>query len=56
MLQAVLGFLFIICCIAYGLIIQPLSEAATFNKFKSPETPEETYWEALTCKLRIEPR
>jgi hypothetical protein len=41
---------------AYGLIIQPMSEAATFNKFKSPETPEATYWEALTCRLRIEPK
>lgn len=56
MLQSVLVYLFLFFSLAYGLIIQPLSEAATFNKFKSPETPEATYWEALTCKLRIEPR
>ena len=55
-MQYILYILAILAIAAYGLIIQPLSEAATFNKFKSPETPEATYFEALTCKLRIEPR
>ena len=29
-------------------------EAATFNKFKKPETPEATMWDALFSELRIE--
>ena len=55
-MQYILYIVAILIMAIYGLIIQPLSEAATFNKFKSPETPEATYWEALTCNLRIEPR
>lgn len=29
-------------------------EAATFNKFRDPDTPEATIWDAMFSELRVE--
>lgn len=35
-------------------IFKNINEAATFNKFKSKETPEATFWDAVFIELRVE--
>jgi len=36
------------------LLIQPYFEMQTYNKFKSPDKPEATYWDAMFAELRIQ--
>ncbi len=50
----VISIIGIIISIGVGIFIQPMKEAEVYNKFKSPDKPEATYWDAFFAELRIE--
>lgn len=35
------------------LIMQPYFEAKTYNKFREPDQPQATYWDAVWADLRV---
>ena len=40
---------FLLC----GIIAQPYFEAKTYNKFRKPDQPQASYWDAMWGDLRI---
>ena len=37
-----------------AMLVQPYFEMRTYNKFKSADKPEATYWDAMFAELRIQ--
>jgi len=35
------------------IFVQPYFEAKSFNKFRDPDTPPATYWDAMFSELRV---
>ena len=49
-----LSILTVVAVILALAILPPMMEASTFNKFKSQNQPEATFWDAVFSELRVE--
>ena len=45
--------LFVVLLLAAAALVAPSREAAIYNKFKDPDAPAATYWDAFWADLRV---
>lgn len=50
------AIVFMLLAVTCFMFVQASFEASTFNKFKDPEIPKATVWDAMFADLRVEAR
>jgi hypothetical protein len=52
LMLAIVALIFVVMLTVAAFL--PHWEAKAFNKFKSPDQPKATYWDAVCCELRVD--